>query len=336
MNMNDDEVDENLEEEDDESYNGDGSDGEMKWDNSSGAEEEEEEEEEEGDDGDGDDWSTSTNSISISHHNVFCDECGVHPIVGTRYKSTIQNNYDICQECLEENHNNDASGFVSFEEPIPEHEAVEAAGFQEDNSRGLTFECLEDLVGSEILQDPNSRVDDITLFLWSTHGGNPSPDPDPTTLERARNMISNHTQLKEMEIQVLHGARPEEVIAIVQGLQRNASIQSIAWTITLGAGLPDQIYQAIKDLMGNNQNIRFMFVFGDHHFVFWDDHFPSTVQHEDNVKLEDCIFDGLEEAQNIDTFRFKGMAPVKDHNKKKAWNAMEHNGNLKRIKATFE
>ncbi len=37
----------------------------------------------------------------VVHHNIICDMCNVSPIVGTRYKCTILNDYDLCQACEE-------------------------------------------------------------------------------------------------------------------------------------------------------------------------------------------------------------------------------------------
>jgi len=35
----------------------------------------------------------------LIHANVTCDECGVKPIVGIRYKCAIRNDYDLCEAC---------------------------------------------------------------------------------------------------------------------------------------------------------------------------------------------------------------------------------------------
>ena len=45
---------------------------------------------------------TTIRPSPTTHLNVSCDECGEMPIVGTRYKSTVQPNYDVCRHCLEE------------------------------------------------------------------------------------------------------------------------------------------------------------------------------------------------------------------------------------------
>ena len=35
----------------------------------------------------------------VVHTNYTCDNCGVNPIVGIRYKCSFRPNYDLCQKC---------------------------------------------------------------------------------------------------------------------------------------------------------------------------------------------------------------------------------------------
>lgn len=35
------------------------------------------------------------------HERVACDGCGVHPIVGVRYKCSVCKNFDFCEKCEE-------------------------------------------------------------------------------------------------------------------------------------------------------------------------------------------------------------------------------------------
>lgn len=35
----------------------------------------------------------------VIHENFICDGCGMTPIKGIRYMSSVHNNYDICETC---------------------------------------------------------------------------------------------------------------------------------------------------------------------------------------------------------------------------------------------
>ncbi|KAL3695035.1 hypothetical protein R1sor_008686 [Riccia sorocarpa] len=37
--------------------------------------------------------------VESVHHGVVCDSCGVSPILGVRYKSTVKEDYDLCSSC---------------------------------------------------------------------------------------------------------------------------------------------------------------------------------------------------------------------------------------------
>lgn len=39
-------------------------------------------------------------SSSVVHLNIVCDRCGQGPIVGMRYKSLIDNDFDVCDKCI--------------------------------------------------------------------------------------------------------------------------------------------------------------------------------------------------------------------------------------------
>ena len=44
-----------------------------------------------------------TGSSSVLHNNIVCDGgCGQGPLVGIRYKSILENDFDVCQKCVEQ------------------------------------------------------------------------------------------------------------------------------------------------------------------------------------------------------------------------------------------
>ncbi|KAG6508881.1 protein JOKA2-like [Zingiber officinale] len=42
------------------------------------------------------------NVLHTFHRGIICDGCGMHPIVGPRYKSKVKDNYDLCSICFSE------------------------------------------------------------------------------------------------------------------------------------------------------------------------------------------------------------------------------------------
>jgi hypothetical protein len=273
------------------------------------------------------------------HENVFCDECGSNPVFGTRYKSTIQNNYDICQECLDENHNGDATNFVAFAHHVFHEEDANVAAFPDPavaEQRSLVCYGLDQLsISCQVIQDPESVIDDLTIFIsgrTTRQGTRASPDARRHQ-EYARRVLENHTLVKEIEIQ-LSGHIKDDAVAVALGLQTNRSLQSVAWTIDYTTGIHEEFCQAMKDLMATNITIRYMFVWIKSLGWINSRNKISDGYHAKN--LEDSLFDGLQYTR-LHTFRYNhGSQKVKDENKKKAWRAMKENPYLKRIKTSFE
>ncbi len=41
------------------------------------------------------------NSDQVVHENVACDGCNTNPIIGVRYKCSVNENFDLCAACEE-------------------------------------------------------------------------------------------------------------------------------------------------------------------------------------------------------------------------------------------
>lgn len=54
-------------------------------------------------------------SQKVVHSQVTCDECGISPIVGVRYKCTVRNDFDVCEAC--EAKGNHPYPFVKITDP---------------------------------------------------------------------------------------------------------------------------------------------------------------------------------------------------------------------------
>ena len=40
------------------------------------------------------------NALKQVHENIICDECQSYPLIGNRYKCPVCENFDFCEECI--------------------------------------------------------------------------------------------------------------------------------------------------------------------------------------------------------------------------------------------
>lgn len=62
------------------------------------------------------------------HHNVQCDGCGASPIVGPRFKSISKDDYDLCQNCFQEQPKGSEADYARHDRPILRHLPLPAFG----------------------------------------------------------------------------------------------------------------------------------------------------------------------------------------------------------------
>lgn len=56
-----------------------------------------------------------------THDRVICDDCGMNPIVGIRYKCIRRYDYDLCEKCeAKQIHSNE--NFIKIRKPLPHHD----------------------------------------------------------------------------------------------------------------------------------------------------------------------------------------------------------------------
>mmetsp|Transcript_48150 Transcript_48150/g.35343 ORF Transcript_48150/g.35343 Transcript_48150/m.35343 type:complete len:620 (+) Transcript_48150:69-1928(+) len=63
---------------------------------------------------------TSYNVVVVVHGGVTCDECGMFPIRGIRYKCTVRDDYDLCESCMSKNTQPHAMLAISHPTQAPE------------------------------------------------------------------------------------------------------------------------------------------------------------------------------------------------------------------------
>mmetsp|Transcript_83255 Transcript_83255/g.147092 ORF Transcript_83255/g.147092 Transcript_83255/m.147092 type:complete len:596 (+) Transcript_83255:104-1891(+) len=50
-------------------------------------------------------WKSWCCGLPLDHHGVECKACGMHPLMGLRFKSTTSEDFDLCSECFCKKHN---------------------------------------------------------------------------------------------------------------------------------------------------------------------------------------------------------------------------------------
>lgn len=249
-----------------------------------------------------------------THLNVSCDECGEMPIVGVRYKSNVQPNYDVCRHCLEENHQGSEHEFTALE-------TYGAATTEPSTGRSVAVHSLYDL--QELIEN-DPTVEDLAFYVGTI--------TSPSLGQTVRRVLQNHPSIKSVHIHVFGTENATETItALAEGLQHNTSVLSVSWNILSNRGqrgLSDEASTALQNLMIHNKTIKYMFFQRQRGFGY------SAVEGQDDG-LVDKVFDALNKT-HLHTVRFSGHALVSNDNKKKAWAAILSNPHLRRVKASFE
>ncbi|MCO5579318.1 hypothetical protein L7F22_033173 [Adiantum nelumboides] len=75
---------------------------------------------------------------NLSHHGVKCDECGMHPSEGPRYKSSKIQNYDLCGSCFDSMGTSTDFEKLDYPETCPQH----SHGYVSLFERGVGFHFL--------------------------------------------------------------------------------------------------------------------------------------------------------------------------------------------------
>ncbi|KAG6424532.1 hypothetical protein SASPL_114950 [Salvia splendens] len=95
---------------------------------------------------------------NIVHRGVCCDGCGVHPIVGPRFKSKVKVNYDLCRVCYDKMGN--GNDYVRMETPVVyrhhlPHFRVRDQGVFPHVYRGSKVKLSSVKLDSRFIQDVN-------------------------------------------------------------------------------------------------------------------------------------------------------------------------------------
>lgn len=107
--------------------------------------------------------SSMFNSSNVIHSNVSCDGCGVHPIVGNRYKCTVCEDFDYCEACEEKYSEIHKHPFLKIRKPEVAPVKIlcaineEVQNFQQPKEEEIN---LNSNVNSEVNPNTENKIDE--------------------------------------------------------------------------------------------------------------------------------------------------------------------------------
>ena len=256
-------------------------------------------------------------SIISRHTGISCDECGVRPLIGVRYKSKHIYDYDICQTCMEE-HAAEKHNYAAIAKPIPSREA-NALGPELDNR--IVSSSYRD-AADQIGQNSENLAVVAQLHLWRR------PHNDTSATHALQSALASNTHLRNIHIHMCghNGAYGQAITDMAQGLAANTCIERVTWLIskqdrTVAAAL------AIRDMMETNVGIQSL-------LLKRTCHGPSTVGNSKPDQAEDAfvgpIFQGLERNRTITKFRLDGYNVLSENSQDHILGAIAQNPSIQR------
>jgi hypothetical protein len=155
------------------------------------------------------------------HETIICDECGVCPIIGIRYKAKHIYDYDLCESCMEEEFDKtEKDKYTAIETPVPLHVA-NALGPEEDNA--IRSSSIHD-AAEKIAR--NDKVDYAFLNLYDPL------DDEPTDSEDLQSALASNTNLRIIHVHMCWGGFGDKIADVARGIMSSTSIKRVYWCIT--------------------------------------------------------------------------------------------------------
>ena len=193
------------------------------------------------------------------HHSVSCDECGQQNLTGIRYKSNRIIDYDICEECYEENHKNlslaGAFTVIREETTIVDDEDL----FENPESLQVDHFTWNGL-SEELRSKPRVQNMDLTVvFSEREFSENEYKD--------AAKAIKTSSSLKSFyfDMHIRSGLAPifqernmAAVTTIINACTSNTSIVTLSIGLNFALAMP--LMEPLCGLLRKNKNLKYVFV----------------------------------------------------------------------------
>ena len=259
----------------------------------------------------------------VMHTRITCDECGVVPIAGTRYKAKRIFDYDLCEACLGANHRSDHLDFVPFQEPVMESEAVKVCEVQDDR---LMVNGSVSLAADKIQRNQDKTVAFLN-FAWDFHAsGNLG-----NALKQNVNLQVVHIHLGCARMRV----RPEEAtqaaIEIAKGIEANTSIKRLFWHIGKCTRENKDVADAMNSMLSNNKTLEACYISRP---CGRNTQYPSVSVRSNYFAAQ--LFRGLALNPAITSFRLRSFNVLSEDVKVQLLSSVKANRRLERVDGDFD
>jgi hypothetical protein len=270
-------------------------------------------------------------SEGVISHAALCDECGMWPILGTRYVASHIYEYDICQVCFQDHTPEDRSKFVAFHQPVNQTEAQQVYNEVEDT----TIRLIWIKQAAEILEQNNANQ-----VVANINIGELSDVMAPNLKERIKGLqraFAINTRIEIMHLYMCFGVglvTSESVAEIARGIAANTSIKILSWHI--GNHLRDEIVAAaLCEILIHNTTLEGLFL----------SRLDDDINDGANVDDEDAkrsnqfattIFDALKQNSTLKTVRLDSNTLLSETTKEVLLDAITTNHTIQNVYTEFE
>jgi hypothetical protein len=273
----------------------------------------------------------------ISHKDAMCDECGMYPILGTRYVASHIYGYDICQLCFHDHTPEVRNKFVAFLQAVNQ---IEARQVYEAEDNLIVNASTEKAAG--ILEHANQVTAMIGIVPF-IDGMATNHDERSTRLQRA---IAFNTHIETMHLFTFVGGiqvTSKLLAQIARGITANTSIKRLHWHI--GNHLRDEIFAAgLCEILTHNTTLEALFL-GEPVDITRDGanvdiHVTLDGANVDIAKRSNqfatTIFDALKQNSTLTTIRLNSYSPLSETTKEVLLEAIQTNKTIRNVHTEFE
>jgi hypothetical protein len=262
-------------------------------------------------------------SSPATHTNIPCDECGVCPLIGIRYKAKHIYNYymyrNICEACMEEEFDKtEKDNYVAIEIPVPS-DFANALGHEQDNAiRSSSLRDAAEQIGR------NDKVYAAFLKLFR-----PSTDSDGKDLQSA---LASNTHLRILHIHMCWGDFEDKIADVARGIMSSTSIKRVFWSITKQdrEAVSEATSLALREMIEKNSVIEALYLKRS----CWSSIEKSVDAAEDAFAA--TIFEGLKANTTLQRVRLDSYNVLSEKNKEILLGIVEKNRAMQRVHVLFE